>query len=390
MTNSTVSVAPAVIRWARERSGQPQDYLERHFPTLTKWEVDGAALTIARLEELARRTHTPIGNFFLQRPPTIDLGIPDFRTWRDESIKEPSSGLVDTIAKSRLRQAWYRDYALDHGLEPVELVGSVRPFSPIAETGARLRALLRFEAAERQSLGTLDDVYRLLSGRLDDAGILVMKNGIVGTNTHRPLSPHEFRGFALSDDYAPLVFVNGADTRSANLFTLCHELVHIAIGQSALTNNDASMAKRDQESSSIERWCNRVAAEIMVPEEHLASTFDSESVLTAEIPRLGRVYKASGFVVLQSLKDSGLIARDEFRHAYHVLEDAWANREAVATTKGGGDFYRTQTTRLGRRFATAVIVDAREGRTLYSDAYALLATQKHQTFEAFAQHLGVP
>ncbi len=387
--SQSIPIAPELITWARTRSGQSREELEKRFPKLALWETGETVPTYRELEKLAAKTHTPLGNFFLPGAPTIELSVPDFRTVRNVKVAGPSPGLVETIAVCRARQEWFRDYAIANNLDPVVISGSLSRFDDVVVTGRTLRALLDFEVEDRSELSTLDEVYRHLAEKLDELGILVMKNGIVGLNTHRKLNPEEFRGFALFDEYAPLIFVNGADVKAGHIFTLCHELVHIAIGESALTNSPTPELSLDEPlTDSIERWCNQVAAEILVPKNDLKSIFEREQSLSVEVHRLSRRYKASKYVILHSLKDAGQIDWQDFLAAYAELKDAWGDAPK-ARTKGGGDFYRSQLVRLGRRLSTALVADTLEGRTLYADAYRLLGSKKPATFERFARELGL-
>jgi Zn-dependent peptidase ImmA (M78 family) len=388
-TRSVLPVSADVIQWARLRSGRSFDDLAKHLPKLSEWEGGRSAPTFKELEELANRTHTPLGNFFLKSAPKIDLSISDFRTLRDAYIANPSANLVETIEACTARQQWYREYAIANGLEPVEVLGVLTEQSDVASAGHTLRGMLDFEVDNRSKLSILDETYRYLSESLDALGVLVMKNSVVGLNTHRKLDPEEFRGFALYDDYAPLIFVNGADVKAGHIFTLCHEFVHLALGQSALTNSPTPERDVDDRyGGAAERWCNRVAAEILVPEADLRHQFDTSRPLDTEIHRLSRRYKASKYVVLHSLKDTDRISWQEFLGAYQSLKDAWGESPPIKRS-GGGDFYRNQVVRLGRRLSMALVSDTLEGRTLYADAYRLLGTKKPSTFARFAKELGL-
>ncbi len=210
-----------------------------------------------------------------------------------------------------------------------------------------------------------------------------MVNGIVGADTHRKLNPREFRGFALTDAIAPLIFINGADTKAAQIFTMVHELAHIFLGESALS--DAALAKRTD--NDAELWCNRVAAEALVPMADLRREFRGDPTLP-ELSRLARRYRVSTLVVLKRIFDGGFLAWDDYQQRY-----AAELRRVMALLKAGegssgGDFYNTHPLRLSRQFARAVITDTLEGGTQFRDAYQLLGTKKHQTFQNLVEKIG--
>src|SRR5581483_3091359 len=235
-----VEVKPALLAWARERSRVEPDELERKFPKLREWESGDRAPTLKQLESFANATKTPVGYLLLQEPPEEPLPIPDYRTMRAEGVERPSPDLLDTIFQCQQRQEWYRDYVRASTDEPLPFVGSLTMNAAADEAAHAMREALSFGVAERGP--TWSGALRLLIDEAEDAGVLVMVNGIVGSNTHRKLDPDEFRGFALVDQLAPVVFVNGADTKAAQIFTLAHELAHIWLGVSALS--DADLARR--------------------------------------------------------------------------------------------------------------------------------------------------
>jgi Zn-dependent peptidase ImmA (M78 family) len=212
-----------------------------------------------------------------------------------------------------------------------------------------------------------------------------MVNGVVGTNTHRRLNPDEFRGFALVDEFAPVVFINGADTKAAQIFTLAHELAHVALGGSGVSRPD--LGELERATNATERWCNQVAAELLVPMESIRQEFTGAGDLTTELDRLARFYKVSTLVVLRRVFDAGLMPRDVYRTAYG--EELERVLDLAANRGSGGNFYYTQPVRVSKTFARALISDTREGRTLYRDAFRMLGSRKIASFEELGRHLGV-
>ena len=202
-------------------------------------------------------------------------------------MSHPSPDLLETDYLCQQRQDWYCDFALSMHEPTLGFVGSANLKDNIVEIAATMRHILSFDLEERRRLATWTDALRHCIGQADALGVLVMASGVVGSNNRRRLEPREFRGFALADPLAPLIFINGADTKAAQMFTLAHELAHLWLGQSAVSDTEARAAP-DQE---VERWCNRVAAEVLVPLAVLHNEIVGRADLQDELQRLARHFK---------------------------------------------------------------------------------------------------
>ena len=378
-----VPVRPAMLAWARERSRQTPEDLFTRFPALYEWEQGTRQPTLKQLEKFAQATHTPVGYLFLPEPPEEPLPVPDFRTIGDVEIGHASPDLLDTVYQCQQRQEWYRDYARLHRESPVPFVGTFTVGSDVEEAATRMREVLEFAPDERGS--SWSEALRRLIEEADRNGVLVMVSGIVGSNTHRKLDPDEFRGFALADDLAPLIFVNGADTKAAQIFTLAHELVHIWIGESAVS--DADMASTS--GNAIERWCNQVAAEFLVPGSALRGYQLNRDDLTDELETLARRFKVSTLVVLRRLFDANYFTATQYREEFSSELDRIRTLMEERGTGSGGNFYNTQPVRVSKRFARALIESTLEGQTLHRDAFQMLGFKKVSTFNELAARLGV-
>ncbi|GIU78631.1 MAG: hypothetical protein KatS3mg005_1869 [Bryobacteraceae bacterium] len=378
-----VEVSPKVLRWAIDRSRRPLSAFEKKSPQLSAWLRGEAKPTLKQLERFARSAHTPVGYFFLSQPPEETLPLPDFRTIAGSEMGRPSADLLETVYTCQLRQDWYRDYARANGEQPQGFVGSARLTDNVQDTATRIRRQLGFDLEERRQMPSWSAALRQFLAQADEAGILVMVSGIVGSNTHRVLDPREFRGFTLADPLAPLIFINGADSKAAQMFTLAHELAHLWLGRSALTDAEA----KSEPSHEVERWCNQVAAEVLVPLEAFRDEFRSGAAWSDEAQRLARVFKVSTLVILRRMFDARAMTHEQFQAAYRAESERLQHR--AESTPDGGDFYATLGVRVGRRFARAVVASTLEGHTLFRDAYRLMGIKKESTFRAAAKKLGV-
>ncbi|MBT1633287.1 ImmA/IrrE family metallo-endopeptidase [Curtobacterium flaccumfaciens] len=380
----SLDIAPGVLSWARERAGVDPAALEARFPALPEWERGTAAPTFIQLQQFAKATHAPIGYLLLPEPPVEPLPIPDFRTFRDTGVHRPSADLLDQIYLVEQRQEWYREHQRAVGTDVLDFVGSVTTDDEVVKVAARIAARIRFTVQDRARYRSWSEALRDLIDLIEDTGVLVMISGVVGANTHRALDPQEFRGFALADPLAPVIFVNGKDSKAAQIFTLLHELVHIWVGESALS--DAALAGRS--ANADERFCNAVAAEILVPLESLRQEWDRTAERRQELDRMAARFRVSTLVVLSRVFDLGGLAWDEYQDWY-AEEVAYVLGKAGAKTSEGGNYYNSAPFQMSRRFARAVIADTLEGRTLHRDAFQMLGFRKAATFTELGKRLGV-
>ena len=312
----------------------------------------------------------------------LPLPIPHFRTRRNDEILEPSPDLLDTIYTCQQRQEWYRGFAIASGERRVAAVATVQPGSNIAEAAARMRTELQFETTRRGS--SWNDAFRILAGNAEEVGILVMTSGIVGSNTHRVLDPNELGGFSLVDDYAPTVFINGADTKAAQIFTLAHELAHIYSGQQGIDDSTPHIHSNME----VERWCSELAAEFLLPAAELPAA-DAVDLDVDSLDALAMQFRTSTLVVLLRLRDTGIVAGDRIATAYDAELARVRRLAAVRKNSNGGSYYNTQPARTSKRFARALIAETLEGNTLYRDAFRMLGLKKQSTFNKLAEHLQV-
>jgi len=227
---------------------------------------------------------------------------------------------------------------------------------------------------------TWEGALRMLRQSVEALGILIFFNGIVGNNTHRKLDPSEFRGFVLVDDYAPLLFVNAADAKAAQMFTLAHELAHVFFGSSAVFD------LREMRSSDepTERACNSVAAQFLVPRDELLDIWPDVSHQREPFRAVARRFRVSVLVAARRALDLKLVTRDSFLAFYHEYLKEEHRRTAA---QEGGDFYGNQNLRVGHRFASAILRAVKERKLLYSEAYRL--TDLHgKAFHEYAASIG--
>lgn len=372
--NMQVQVKPQMLRWARKRAGLSIVDVSARFPDYPRWEDGQEALTFSQLQKFSSTLNIPIGYFFLDMPPKEEVDIQDFRTIDGKKITNLSVNLRDTIYLCQRRQDWYREYSILNGLDPIDFVGSARTTDNPKNVALIIKKYLKID--EESFYKTRVDPLKKLRENAESIGILVMINGVVGSNNKRALSVKEFRGFSLSDDRAPLIFINGKDSKTAQVFSFLHEVAHIFLGTRGVSNISFSGAK---DISSVEKWCNAVAAEVLVPLEQVEIFYNKSESVENNIANLASYFKVSHLVIILRLKDAKLISKDDFARFWNSEQEKMAKFKEEAKSKGG-NFYANLNVRVGTRFLRAIIGSTQEGGTLFRDAFSLIGIKNRKIF----------
>ncbi len=375
-------VNPELLSWARIRSSFSESVLAKKINVkvekILAWENGELKPTFRQAQNFARVTNTPFGFLFLPVPPKETLPIPDLRTVDGIHIDGLSTELRDVLEQVLHKQDWYRDYLLSNDEETLPFIGKYNVNSSVADVVNNIRETLGVSIPLR---GTWDEYQRDLIAAAEAAGILVMRSGIVGNNTHRKLQVSEFRGFAISDNLAPIIFINSSDAPTARLFTLIHELAHLWLGISGISDNTHFQGKIAH--AKEEMFCNAVAGEFLVPQNLLKKLWRENEGLLNNLSVLATKFHVSKLVVARRALDVGFISNETYREYYQSELEAFRNKSG-----GGGDFYRTAGAKNRTNFSSAIVSEALSGRMLLRDAGQLLGVAPH-AIQTYARKLAL-
>ena len=349
-------VTPNLLVWARERRGMDLSDLASRLRVKTQvlaaWETGERMPTFRQAQRLSQALYVPFGYLYLPEPPIEELPIADFRAIPGQTPPRPSPDLLDMLSDVVAKQQWFQKYRESEGIEELPFIGRFTTTDSEKAVAADIRDVIDVEGA-RQQASSWEEFMWALTHNAESSGIMVMRSGIVGNNPHRPLDVQEFRGFSISDHIAPLIFINGRDFKGAQLLTLAHEMAHIWTGEGGVSNPDYGLQFK-QEDNAVELFCNRVAAETLVPSEDFKSQWSlDDPSLDDNLNRLSSYYKVSSMVILSQALDNGLVTDFEYRESYRqMVEQAGQTKQAG---ESGGNFCHTLAARNGTIFTKAVI-----------------------------------
>jgi len=371
-----VDINNKLLIWAIERAGINIDEVSRTIPSFSSWLLGKKKPTVKQLEKFAQKVHIPFGYLFLENQPEEKLPIPFFRTVNSQEHKI-NLNIYDSVLLLQQRQSWLTDYLKENNYLQLNFVGKFSNNPDINDVVNDIRTTLKIDEDWAKEFSTWEKAKDHLTQLIEDAGIITTFSSIVGNNTRRNIKVDDCRGFVLVDDYAPFMFINSADSKSAQMFTIAHELAHIWIGQSAGFDFRKLQPANDQ----TEVLCDKIAAEFLVPAKSIEDSWQT----VKDISQLARYFKVSQIVIARRLLDLGKISKNEFITFY----DNYINQDFARSEnrEGGGDFYKTQRKRLNVRFLSFVNQAVKENKLLIRDAYNL-TNLKGETYHTFMrEHL---
>ena len=383
MPTVNVNIQPAIISWALSQTSEEK--LGTKLVDNIKHWLDGTkSPTFNQIEDFSKKSHIPLGYFFLQTPPIEQISLLEYRTLDSIQLTNPSRNLIDTIHDMEAVQEWMVNYRKEWNYDTISLVGSLKGITDISVIADTIRKDLGLNIEWYKDCGNPSEAFNKVRGLLEECGIVVMMNGIVGKNTHRALDVNEFRAFAMVNEWAPLIFINGADSAGGRLFSLFHELVHLWIGENDLYNDTKYSANGIKP---IEVTCNAVAGALMVPKTVFLEKWNNNTNddIHEKIKELARMFRCSSSVIARRALDNKKIDQNVYNM---VIADAI---EAYIQTKqeksSGGDYYRVARSKLDGVFVRALCESVNSGRTSFTEAYRLTNTTS-KTFSEVASGLG--
>lgn len=354
-----VQIQPELVYWAAQQAGLPLDVFATQISRRDADKIIEGSFSEAQIHRASQVAKIKFYELFLDEPPEQPkIPLIDFRT---AQTSDPiSKDFFDIYHDTQYKQEWYKDYLLREGAEPLPFIGKYRTISNHKKIALAIREKLSME--ERPTSGDYNTYYSFLAQKIEDLGVLVLKNGIVGNNTRRPLNVREFRGFTICDPIAPAIFINGRDAPAAWIFTLLHELAHLLRGDSGVSDASGNSTNRE------EAFCNKIAAEALVPEADFATIWGNSTHRDTDdkLFEAQSFFRVSMLVVARRALDLELISRDKY------LEKSRYSEAKTPRASSGGNFYASLNVRNSKTLTKTVSNLAATGALSFKEAGRLL------------------
>ncbi len=335
-------ITPAVVQWARERSGYSLEDAKRHFKKIVAWEAGEALPSYVQVEDMAQRFKVPVAVFFFPKPPKVPPLEKSFRTLTAEDFAAIPRRVRFFLRQGQAMQLNLAE--LNDGKNPSDRLITrdleVTLNTSLDKIAVDVRKYLGVSVDEQAGWKNIDEALeKWREVFVTKAGIFVFKDAF--------RAPHYF-GFCLYDDEFPVIYINNSSAKSRQIFTLFHELGHLLFHTSGVDLLDDPFIKHlgDAEQR-IEVICNGLAARVLVPDDLLDMMLKGMKIGRLAASQLADHFNVSREVIYRKFLDRGLIAADE----YVAAAKEWtAQMKKPDNKESSGNYYNSQHAYLGQRY----------------------------------------
>lgn len=361
MPNTAVGINPALLRWARSQAAlsleEVAGRLHKDSADIERWEDGETAPTYVQLERLAYEVYKrPIAVFFLPEPP-VDLDPQnEFRTLPEEQIRSLSAQVRLAIREGLARRLSLEELCAGRNPteSPIFREFVVAPGDDPAPAALTAREILGIDLEEQIRWRSAREALDKWRNAVERAGIFVFK---------RSIKQRAISGFCLADDEFPLIVINNSTPKTRQIFTLFHELAHVLRSASGITfRDDRFIHGLAGQSREIEVFCNRFAAEALVPSGDFAQYEGVRDWTDEQVEAIADRYSVSRESILRRALDWGRVSQEY----YHRKAAEWAAQTSSGRSDGG-DFYATQTAYYGESYLSLVFSHHQRGRLSSED-----------------------
>jgi len=344
---------------------------------LERWENDNGSPSYAQLVKIAKAYRRPILTFFLPTPPKKEVHLVDYRTLgtKEAEINTYEPEFSALVRQSEATQKSIREILNESEKEPLTFVGSITVESNPIGVAQNIRKILGCDLSNLK-IRTPSGLFSYIREKSEENGIYVILQGNLGSS-HTNMGPAVFRGFTISDKLAPFIIINPNDTKTANVFTLVHELCHVWLGDSGVSNWNSLNIRDPEPTNKNEQFCDRVAADFLVPKSELLKQWELLTIgyeVDVVINRISRKFKVSPIVIARRLFEFSKITSDVYWNWYNAYQEEWQilKEKQKANKKDSPSYGIRIRTKLGKALINTVIDAAREGKISELDASLIL------------------
>ncbi|EKB47650.1 XRE family transcriptional regulator [Cecembia lonarensis] len=358
-------ITPKVLKWARESARMLEETAAAKVSVsvdrLKEWEAGTSQPTIRQAQTLAKAYKRPFALFFLPDVPRDFQPLQDFRKSGSKPLTTSSIFIIREIQQ---KQAWISDVYSENQEDKLAFVGRFSIKDNPQTVAEDILSTLKINPA----LYKADNPIKEWIDASESNGIFVSRTSFI--NSRLKLDAQEIQGFAIADQYAPFVFVNSDDWNAPQLFTLVHELAHIWIAETGISNEVEPDLKGKDKLHPVELFCNEVAANALMPKEIVLNLDPSSFQTSKDVYKTSKQLGVSSFAILVRALNLNIISIPSYQKLKRQAEidfSEYLKKEAEKKAKqkekekqGGPNYFLLQLNRNSRLF-TQTVLDAFRG-----------------------------